>query len=94
MRIASDSADISKEKIPTTGQCIQPTKSRGYTRHDHIAVLNGLGFFQHAFGRMLDVLETLTNALISQRKNRMLGVIQNVLRFVFFFQGLGARRSR
>src|SRR5260370_41975395 len=51
-------------------------------------MLDGFGFFQHALCRVLDMLEALTNAFVGERKNRMLGVIQNVLRFIFFFQRL------
>ena len=76
--------------LKTRSQRVKPAKSRGHAGNHHVAMLDGFGFFQHAFRRMLDVLETLANALIGQRKNRVLGVIQNVLRLVFFFQGLGA----
>ena len=51
-------------------------------------MLDRFGLFQHALGRMLDVLEPLANALVGQRKNRVLGVIEDVLRLVFFFECL------
>src|SRR5437868_13124996 len=36
---------------------------------------------------MLVVFEALTNALISQSEDLVLGMIENILRFVFFFKG-------
>ncbi len=53
-------------------------------------MLDGLGFLQNPFSRVLNVFKTLTNAFVGQRKNCVLGVIQNVLWLVFFFQGFGA----
>ena len=56
---------------------------------DHqIAMLDGLGLFQYALSRMLDVFKALANAFISQREDGVLGMIEDVLRLVLFFQRL------
>jgi hypothetical protein len=53
-------------------------------------MFDGFGLFQHAFRGVLDVLEALADALVGQGENRMLGMIQNVLWLISFFEGLGA----
>ena len=66
---------------------VEGAKSCSDASYYHVAMLNRLGLFQHPLGRMLDVLETLANARSSgEGKDRMLGVIQNVLWLVFFVQ--------
>jgi len=57
-------------------------------------MLDCLSFLEHAFRRFLDVLKTLTDALVGERKDRLLGMIQDVLRLVFLLQGLGAYLAR
>jgi hypothetical protein len=38
---------------------------------------------------MLDVFETLSNSLVSQSEDRVLSMIENVLRLVLFFKRFG-----
>ncbi len=61
--------------LQARSQRIERAKSRSDASYHQVAVLNRLGLFQHALGGVLDVLE-------------MLGMIENVLRLVFFFQRL------
>ena len=72
--------------LKARSQRIQPAKASGHAGHYQVAVLHGLRLFQNAFGRMLDMFEALPNPLIRQGKDRVLGVIENVLRLVLFFQ--------
>ena len=124
MRIAKASADISRQKMPTTAllsiaaccasvkretrfthrrsrgdhheilllqsgsQRVKSAKAGGDAGHNQIAMLHGFGLFQHALRRMFDVLKALANPFVSQREDRVLGMIENVLRLVFFFQRL------
>ena len=52
-------------------------------------MFDGLCFFQDPLGRVFDVLKTLANSFISQREDCVLGVIEDVLRLIFFFQRFG-----
>ena len=71
------------------GQRIQAAKPCRHAGYDQVTMLNGFRFFQHAFGRMLDVFESLANALVGQSKDCLFRMIENVLRLVFFFQSFG-----
>src|SRR5436190_13849843 len=75
--------------LKARSQRIQAPKSRRHARDDQIAMLDGFGLFQYPFRRMLDVFEALANPLIGQSEDGVLGMIENVLRLVFFSKSLG-----
>src|SRR5207237_8316054 len=72
--------------LKARGQRIEIAKAGRHPGNYQITMLDFFRFLQNAFSGMLNVFKSLSNSLISQCEDGVFGMIQNVLRLIFFFQ--------